>query len=83
MVGSFLCRCLCDGSYHWKVVKETMNTQQEVKFLSYMQRIAQATEKIAQYYETVPHVTLPTAPIVEDKYLQHVGYDDAQCGREK
>ena len=60
-----------------------MTSIQERNLVEYTHRIAQAMEKIAKYYETVPHVTLPTAPIVEDKYLQHVGYDDAQCGREK
>ena len=60
-----------------------MNPQQEVKMLSYLQRVAQASEKIAKYYETVPHVTIPVEPIVDDKYIQHVGYDAEQCGREK
>ena len=60
-----------------------MNPQQEVKLISYLQRIAQAADNIAKYHETVPHVKVPEYDISIGDTIQHVGYDDAQLGREK
>lgn len=64
-----------------EVVNETMNAQQEVKFINYMQRIAQAMEIIAESYKQP--VVLEYSAKCATEELQHVAYDDAQLGREK
>ena len=57
-----------------------MNPMQEVKLLNYLQRIAIACEQLAK--ELDPNAERhPPKSLSND--IQHVGYDDAQCGREK
>lgn len=66
-----------------------MNYQQETKLLNYLQRIAIATEKLAEclgqttIIKEYATVRVTDNPELDSVDLQHVIYDDAQLGREK
>lgn len=82
-----------DNLHPWcdrrEVVGKTMNTQQETKFINYMQRIVIALEKLAEAEGTkvitkqsVP-VRVTDNPALDLVDLHHVTYDNDQLGREK